>query len=415
MVIGVPLHHMAAVLDELHHHVRARSHGPLVQRDATFGQAGLGIEGVGLPRHGRREGHLHPVAPLRVLALDADAQQVLFRRADSRQGPFAEIQKGLVLAGWVEALAQLGVFLLDERAVLAQTHHVFGKGAEDGRGDARRGLALECVDEVLGHQFARALEFKVQRCAALAKFARLHRVVAVAALFILGKGRMRLEQDALLDGHVVDAFGHLGGRRVVRQGLAVLVHVARLGDGSSRFGYQLERPLQVVVTVGWFVDLVGPGRLVVPVRGGRIQVPRRVFLHRRVQRIGGRRAIRPRVVVATRQCQHGSRQCQPRARRRQNRSTNWSAHAASTVDTVGRGVAPAAPKNRAFRHHVACGRACREGDDEILGWRRGAQTPGLPGKLSTSQSRRSAPAPTTGFCGPPAGSPWGARGRRAGP
>ena len=287
-IVGVALHDVITVLDELHHHVGPGAHRPHVQRQRALGHAGLGVEGIGLPGHRRHEGHLHPVTPLRVLALDADAQQVFLGRAGASQRPLAEVQKGFVLAGLVQPFAQLGVFLLDELAVFLQAHHVLGKGAEDGRRDARGGLPLEGVYEVLGHQLARALVLELQRRAPLAKITGLHRMVAVievAALLVLGECRVGLEQDAGLDRHVVHALGHLVSRRVVRQGLAVLVHKAWLDHRCSRLGHQLERPLQVVITVGRLVDLVGVRRVIAPIRSRGIQMAGRRLDDRRVQRV----------------------------------------------------------------------------------------------------------------------------------
>ncbi len=106
-VVRVALHHVAPVLHVLDHHVGPGADRPGVQRQADLGHARLGIEGIGLPRHRRHEGHLHPVAPLRIFALDADAQQVLLGRRGTGQRPAAEVEEGLVEAGRVEAGAQL--------------------------------------------------------------------------------------------------------------------------------------------------------------------------------------------------------------------------------------------------------------------------------------------------------------------
>ena len=299
-VVGVALQHVAAVLLVGHQHVGARAHRPRVQRQPALGHAGLGVEGVGLPGHGGQEGHLHPVAPLRILALDADAQQVLLGRAGTRQRPAPEVEEGLVQAGRVQALAQLGVLGLDERAVLLQPQHVLGEGAVDGRRDARGGVALDGVDEVLGHQLARALVLEVPGRAARAQLAGLHRVVAVAALLVRREGRVRLEADARLDGHVVDALHHLLGGRVLGQHLAVLADVARRHHRRRRLGHQLEGALQVVVAVGRLVDLVGEGGLVVPIRGRGVQVARRALDDGGEQRVALGVARGPGVVVATR-------------------------------------------------------------------------------------------------------------------
>ena len=122
-VVRVALHHDAAVFAVLGDHVRAGADRPGVHRHAELAHAGLRIERIGLPWHRRQEGHLHPVLPLRVLALEADAQQVLFGRRRSGQRPAAKVEEGLIGAGRIEPLAQLRVFGLDQFAVLLQADH----------------------------------------------------------------------------------------------------------------------------------------------------------------------------------------------------------------------------------------------------------------------------------------------------
>ena len=207
-------------------------------------------------------------------------------------------RKGLSWLAGVEPGAQLRVLVLDQLGVVLQADHVLGEDAEDRRRDARGGVALQRVDVVLGHQFARAAVLEVQRRAPLAQFAGLHRVVAVAALLVLGKGRVRLEQDAGLDADVVDALGHQLARRIVGQRLAVLVQVGGRDHLGGRLRHQLEGPQQVVVAVGRLVDLVGVGRVVAPVRGRRVEVARRALDHRTDRRVGGRQVAGQGVVVA---------------------------------------------------------------------------------------------------------------------
>ena len=266
--------------------------------------ARLRVERVGLPGHGRQERHRHPVVPLRVLALDADAQQVFVGGADAGQRPAPEIQKRLVERRGAQARAQLGVLGLDELAVLLQADHVLGKDAKDRRRDARGGVALDGVDVVVGHQFARALMLEVPRRSPIAQLTGLHRVVAVVPLLIERKRRVRLVANARLDGHVVHALGDVSRGRIGGQGPAGLVEVARLRHGGRGLGHQLERALEVVVAVRRLVDLVGVGRLVAPVRSGRVEVAGRAARHRRIQRVGSTRALGLRVVVAARQQQH---------------------------------------------------------------------------------------------------------------
>ena len=156
VVVGVAHQHVAAVRVVLDRHVGSGAYRPHVQRQAVLGHAGLGVELVGLPRHRRGEGQRHPVLPLRVLALDADAKGVLVERDRTVERVLAKVEEGLVQCGRVQALAQLLVFVADQLAVVLQAEHVLREDAVDRRVDARRGVALECVDEVVGDQFARA-------------------------------------------------------------------------------------------------------------------------------------------------------------------------------------------------------------------------------------------------------------------
>ena len=319
-VVRVAHHHVAAVLHMLLHHVGPGADRPDIERQPVAGHAGLGVEGVGLPGHRRQESHRHPVLPLRVLAADADAQQVRLGRAGARQRPAAEVEEGLVRARRVEPAPELVVLGLDAFAVVLQPKHVLGKDAEDRRRDARRRVALERVDIVVGEQLTRALVLEVPGRAPRAQRARRQRVfavVTVAALRVFRERRVRLVPDAGLDAHVVDALGDLVARRVLGQCLAVLVEVTRRRHRLGGLGHQLVGPQQIVVAVGRLVDLVGVGSLVVPVRGGRVQMPRRLFGEGRDQRVAGRHVVGQRVVVAAggtehqRSAQHQQRQEPP--------------------------------------------------------------------------------------------------------
>jgi hypothetical protein len=77
---------------------------------------------------------------------------------------------------------------------------------------------------------------EVHRRAAPAQIAGLHGVVAVAALLVAREGRVRLEQDAGLDRHVVHALGHLLGRGVVGQPPSVLVVVGGFTTAAADLG-----------------------------------------------------------------------------------------------------------------------------------------------------------------------------------
>jgi len=96
VVVGVARHHMAPVGKVFDHHERAGAHGPHVERQAVAGHAGLGVELVGLPRHGGGEGHRHPVFPLRILALDAHPKGVFVERHRAGERVFSEVQERLV-------------------------------------------------------------------------------------------------------------------------------------------------------------------------------------------------------------------------------------------------------------------------------------------------------------------------------
>jgi hypothetical protein len=300
-VVRVARQHVAAILDRLDHHVGAGADGPGVERQPVGRHARLRIEGIGFPGHGRGEGHREPELPLGSLALHADAQQMLLGCRRGRQGPAAQVEKGLVQAGRIEPLAQLRVFGFHERDVVLQADQVFGKHTRHGRGDARRRVALERVDEVLGHQLARALVLELQRRAPLADLPRLHRVVAVPALAVDSKGRMRLVADARRDADVVDALGDLLGRRIAGQQLTGLVDVARHDDLLRGLRNERVGTLQVVIAVEWLVDREGERRLVVPVGRGGVQVAGRAVQEGRVERVVRRTLAAVRVVVAASQ------------------------------------------------------------------------------------------------------------------
>ena len=158
----VALHHVAAVAHELGHHERPGADRPLVQRQAVVGHARLRVERVGLPRHRRHERHRHPVVPLRILALEADAQQVRVGRIGALERPLAEVEEGLVAdVARAARRSSFCVLGLDQLAVRLQAEHVLGEDRVHRRLDARRRMALERVDEVVGDQLARALLLEV--------------------------------------------------------------------------------------------------------------------------------------------------------------------------------------------------------------------------------------------------------------
>ena len=301
-VVRIAHHHLAAILEVFGLHVRPGADRPGVERQVGQRHAGLRVELVGLPRHRGHEGHRHPVAPLRVLAQDAHTQRVLVGRRGAGQRELAEIEERQVGVGRIETLAKLRILLPDQLAVVLQPDDVPGEHAEDGGRDARRRVALQCIDVVVRDELARALP-EFHRRGAMAELARLHRMVEVVAAVVLGEARVRLEQDARLDLDVVDGLRDLVARSVVGQILAVAVDVARLGDVLGGLAYQLVRALQVLIAVGRLVDLVGERRVVVPVRGRRVEVARRLLPHRGEQRVARLGVALPRAVVAARQQQ----------------------------------------------------------------------------------------------------------------
>ena len=297
-VVGVALHHVPAVLHELGHHVRARAHRPAVERQAIAGHAGLGIEGIGLPGNGRQKAHRHPVLPLRVLAVNADAQRVRVERLGTGQRPATEVQKGLVLAGGRHTGAQLLVFGADELAVVGQAHHVFREDAEHRRCGTGGGVTFEGVDKIVGCELARAGLTKRPRAALVGDLVGRQPVVEVLALRIPGKGRVRRKQHATLDGNVVDALHNLTGRGRIGQNLPLAAQITRLHHGGRRLGHQRVGTLEVVVAVERFVDLIGVRRLVAAVRRGRVQIAGRAFIEGGVQRVAVGRPHRVGAVIA---------------------------------------------------------------------------------------------------------------------
>ena len=294
------------------------AHRPLVQRQAGLGHAGLRVEGVGLPGQRRGERHRHPVAPLRVLALQANAKRVAVDRLRARQRPAPKVEERLVLQILGQAGEQLGVLALDQLAILLQADHVLGEHRIHRRLDARGGVALERVDEVLGHQLARAL-LELPRRTAAAEFGprqRMVGVVAMAALRVLGERRVRLVHHAALDRDVVHALGDALGRRIVGQALPVGIEEHRRHHLRGHLGDQLVRALQVVVAVGRLVDLVGVGRLRIRVRRRRIEVARRALVERVDERVAAHQLGRVRVVAAGRRHPARAPAAAPQPRRR---------------------------------------------------------------------------------------------------
>ena len=306
---------MTAILLVGRHHVRPGAHRPLVPGQAVLGHAGLGVEQVRLPGDRRHEGRRHPVRPLRVLALDAHAQQVLVHRLGAFQRPLAEVQEGLVGRALRQALEQLRVLLADQRAVGLQAEHVLGEQAEDRRLDAGGRVALERVDEVRGLELPRALVLELPGRALVAELFRRQVVVAVVALLVLGECRAGRVQDAGADGHVVDALRDLVGGRVLGQAPALRIQVVRLDHRRRDARDQRVGPLQVVVAVERLGDLVGVDRLGRGVGRGRIQVARRALVEGQVEGVVLGRAGRIGTVVARGQQRRGAhrRRHRPRA------------------------------------------------------------------------------------------------------
>ena len=178
----VALHHVAAVADELGHHERPGADRPLVQRQAVVVHARLRIEGIGLPRDRRHERHRHPVVPLRILALEADAQQVRIGRVGAFERPLAEVEEGLVADVARQPGQELLVLGLDQLAVGLEAEHVLGEDRVHRRLDAGGGVALDRVDEVVGDQLARALLLEVPGRALVAELGPGQVVIEVLAL-----------------------------------------------------------------------------------------------------------------------------------------------------------------------------------------------------------------------------------------
>ena len=263
------------------------------------------------------------------------------------QRPAAEVQKGLVADVFGQPGQQLVIFTLDQRRIVLEANHVLGEHRIHRRLDAGGGMPLDRVDEIVGHHLTRALVLEVPGRAAIAQHGAGQRrigVVAVLALRIDRKRRVRLVAHAGLDRHVVDALGDRIGRGVVGQDLAVLVQVARLDDSGGGLGHQLVRALQVVVAVGRVVHLHGVGRLGVAVGRGRVQVARRAFVERVEQRVLALSPQRVGVVVAARRQQAGGQgQRQAGAAPQRDAEHNDAAHADSSwsKSTAGAWSAPA--------------------------------------------------------------------------
>ena len=270
--IRVALQHMAPVLDELGQHIRPGADRPIVQRQVFLGHAGLGVELLGLPRHGRKKGHRQPVFELRVFTDHADAQRVPVERLRTGKGVVAEVQKRQVTVGRRKAAAQCLVGLDHPLAMLLQADDVVGHGRKRRRLDARRREAPDRIHIVVRGQFARAGFLEVADLVFVGHVLALERVVAVLPLRVFGQRRMRRKQDARPDLDVEHGLGDLVAGGVVGQFQALFVQVTRTCDVLRGAPDQLVRAFQVVVAVGRLVNLVGVGRFVVGVRTRRVEV-----------------------------------------------------------------------------------------------------------------------------------------------
>ena len=135
-------------------------------------------------------------------------------------------------------------------------------------------------------QLARAAVLEIEGRALVAEILRGQRVIAGVARVVLRKGRVRREQDALLQSDVVDRLGDLGAGRIGRKFAARLVVVARRGDRLGRAWRHFVRPLQVMEAVQRLVDRVGVRGLIERIRGGRIEVLGRTLRERGEEGVG---------------------------------------------------------------------------------------------------------------------------------
>ena len=173
--------------------------------------------------------------------------------------------------------------LLQAFAILGKAHDMRGHYAVDGRNDARAGQATERIDVIIGNQLAGAGMLEISNAElALQRLGR-NRPIQRLAGGIAGKGRMRLEHNARLDGHVVHTVGHLLTGRIVGQALILRIEIGWRIYGCGGPGHQLVGPGQIMVAIQRLVNGIGKRRFVARIGTGRIQIFGRTLRERGIQ------------------------------------------------------------------------------------------------------------------------------------
>ena len=148
MEVGIALQHHAPVGIVLAQHIGAGADRIPVERDVALGQSRLGIEDIGLPGHGREEGHGEPVLELRILAFETDAQRLAVQHLDAAEARLTQGRDPLQRAGRLQTRKLVGQF--------TEAANVLAHQSGDRRMRPGRGQTLDLMGEVLGGQLARA-------------------------------------------------------------------------------------------------------------------------------------------------------------------------------------------------------------------------------------------------------------------
>ena len=162
--------------------------------------------------------------------------------------------------------------LLQLRRVVFQADNVFADKAEDRRMQFRVGKTPDLESIVFSHQFPGAGVLEITQLVDIFQVFALELVITVASVFILGKSRMRLVQDARPYVDFVNAVGDLVSRCGLRQFALRGVVVRRPRHFCCGQRRQLVRPLEVVILQRGHVDLRGKHRLVFGIGLHRIEM-----------------------------------------------------------------------------------------------------------------------------------------------
>jgi hypothetical protein len=181
MKVGVARQHHAHVRVVLGQHVGTGADRIPIQRDVVLLHAGLAVQGLDLPGHGREERHRQPILKLRIAPVDADAIAVAIDHLGPVERDLPQVEEG--------SLAVDGVRCLFAEALgqCLETDDVLAHEPGDGRVQPGRGKALDLVDVVLGGELAGAGLGQVGELVQARRALATEIMVEVAAVGVLGQ------------------------------------------------------------------------------------------------------------------------------------------------------------------------------------------------------------------------------------